>query len=98
MMSKKEDGQIIQAYRVRRARQSFAIWTALILVFLLALIYKRPIAQFEFSRNTIFGAQCIVIAAFIGFTSINWRCPSCDKYLGNDIGRLRCGKCGRRLS
>lgn len=97
-MVEKKDRQIMQAFRVRQGRQLFAIGAALFLVLFLAVLYKRPTVLGEFSRNTIFSAQVIVIAAFIGFTSINWRCPSCNKYLGNDIGRRICRKCGSRLS
>ena len=87
----------MQEFRVRRGRQLLAIGVALFLVFLLAMLHKRPTVLGEFSRNTIFGAQVIVIAVFIGFSSFNWRCPSCNKYLGNNINRRLCRKCGNRL-
>lgn len=96
-MSKKDSKQIMQDFRVRRERQSLAIVVALFLVLLLAMLYKSPLEPAEFSRNTIFLAQAIVIAAFIGFSSFNWRCPSCKKYLGADMNRRQCSKCGSRL-
>ena len=87
----------MQDFGVRQTRQLRAIGVALFLVLFLAILHKRPTVLGEFSKNTIFGAQTIVIAAFIGFTSFNWRCPSCNKYLGNDINRHMCSKCGSRL-
>ncbi|MEW6108053.1 MAG: hypothetical protein AB1632_02630 [Nitrospirota bacterium] len=96
-MSKKDGRQIMQDFEVRRRRQFLAIGVALFLVLFLAVLYKRPTLLGEFSKNTIFGAQVIVIAAFIGFSSFNWRCPACNKFLGNDIGMRICRKCGRRL-
>jgi rRNA maturation endonuclease Nob1 len=39
----------------------------------------------------------VVIIAFIGFSAFNWRCPSCKRYLGADINRHMCKKCGTRL-
>ena len=87
----------MQEFGVRRGRQLLAIGMALLLVLFLALLYKRPTVLGELSRNTLFGAQVIVISLFIWFSSLNWRCPSCNKYLGNDIGMRRCRKCGRRL-
>lgn len=96
-MLKRDKKQIMQDFGVRLGRQVLAIGVALFLVLFLALLYKRPTVLGEFSKNTIFGAQVIVIAAFIGFSSANWRCPSCNKYLGHDISRRMCRKCGSRL-
>ena len=36
----------------------------------------------------------IIIAACIVFSQINWRCPSCGKYLGGDLKPKACNKCG----
>jgi hypothetical protein len=87
----------MQEFGVRRGRQLLAIGVALLLVFFLAMLHTRPTVWGEFSKNTLFGAQVIVISVFIGFSSVNWRCPSCKKFLGNDIGRRVCRKCGSRL-
>jgi hypothetical protein len=96
-MSRKDGGQIMQEFGVRRGRQLLAIGVALFLVFFLAMLHKGPTVLGESSKDTLFGLQVIVIAAFIGFSGFNWRCPSCDKYLGNDINRRLCRKCGSRL-
>ncbi|MDA8079877.1 MAG: hypothetical protein M0Z79_13200 [Nitrospiraceae bacterium] len=96
-MSDKDGRRIIQDFGVRRGRQLLAIGVALCLVLFLGMLHKRPTILGEFSKNTLLGAQVIVITAFIGFSSINWRCPSCNKYLGNDIGMRMCRKCGSRL-
>ncbi|MCL5021989.1 MAG: hypothetical protein M1497_01225 [Nitrospirae bacterium] len=96
-MSKKDGRQIMQDFGVRRRRQLLAIGAALFLVLFLAALYKGPTVLGDFSGNTIFGAQLLVIAAFIGFSSVNWRCPSCNKYLGNDMSRRVCRKCRSRL-
>lgn len=87
----------MQDFGVRRGRQFLAIGVALCLVLFLAMLHKRPTVLGEFSQNTLFAGQVIVIAAFIGFSSFNWRCPSCNKYLGNDMNRRVCRKCGSRL-
>ena len=87
----------MQEFGVRRGRQLLAIGVALFLVVFLAVLHNRPTVPGAFSRNTLFGAQVIIIAAFIGFSSLNWRCPSCKKYLGNDMNRRVCRKCGSRL-
>jgi hypothetical protein len=95
-MQKKDAGQIMREFEVRRGRQILAIGVALFLVVSLAVLYKMPVLG-EFSKDAVFGAQIVVIAAFTAFSSFNWRCPSCNKYLGNDINRRACRKCRCRL-
>ena len=97
-MENKDRNRIVQDFRTRQNRQFIAIAAALFLVSLSAVIYKRPDLFGEFLKSTLFGVQIAIIAAFIGFTSFNWRCPSCTKYLGNDITRRICKKCGARLT
>jgi hypothetical protein len=96
-MQKKENDRIIQDFRLRQSRQLLAMALTLFLLLFLVLIYKRTDIFGEFSRSGIFGLQIVLIAAFIGFSFINWRCPSCNKYLGGDINRRICRKCRIRL-
>ncbi len=96
-MEKKDRNRTMQDFRLRQNRQFIAIAAALFLVLLSAVIYRRPDLFGEFSKSTLFGTQVAIIAAFIGFTGFNWRCPSCTRYLGNDINRRICKKCGARL-
>ena len=94
---KKDPEQILQEFRVRQSRQFIAIAAALFTVLLCAVIYKRPDLFGTFSKVTLFGAQALVIGSYIGYTSQNWKCPSCEKYLGADINRRICKKCRARL-
>jgi hypothetical protein len=96
-MQERDNKQIMQDFRLRQGRQLLAIAATLVLLLFLVLLHKHPDLIGEFSRNTIFAAQIILIAAFIGFSAFNWRCPSCKKYLGNDISRRICKHCGTRL-
>ena len=96
-MDKRDNKQIIREFRLRRSRQILAIAVALFLVISVAVIYKRPDRFGEFSKNMLFAAQFVLITAFIVFTAFNWRCPSCNKYLGKDIDRHTCKQCGARL-
>ena len=84
-------------YRVRQTRQIIAIAAALFLVLLVAVVHRRPDLFGEHSRSLLFGLQALTIAAFIGFSAANWRCPSCQAFLGSDIHRSRCRKCGETL-
>jgi len=94
---KKDPGQIMREFTQRQNRQFIAIAATLFCVLGCAVIYKRPDLLGEFSKNALVGAQIVIIAAYIGFTSQNWKCPSCEKRLGADINRRTCKKCGARL-
>ena len=97
MRQEKDINQIRTEFKLRQGRQFMAISVTLLLILLVAAIYRRPDIFGEYPRNTLFGAQAIMIAAFIGFSSYNWRCPSCKKYLGKDINRRGCRHCGTSL-
>jgi len=96
MKEKNAVKKIRESFRIRQNRQLLAIAAALFLVLFSAVVYKRPDLFGEFSKRTLFGAQALIIAAFVGFTAANWRCPACNKFLGNDIHRESCRRCGTR--
>jgi hypothetical protein len=97
-MRKKDETVIKREFTVRQNRQIVAIAAALFMVLLGAVLHKRPDLLGEaLSGTTLFGLQAICIAAFLAYTAYNWRCPSCEKHLGGNINRRRCGKCGARL-
>lgn len=95
---KKNDGkQIMREFELRQSRQILAIAIALFLILAVAVVYKRPDLFGELSKYNLFGVQAVSIVAFIVYTATNWRCPSCNTYLGSDINRRKCVKCGARL-
>jgi len=38
-----------------------------------------------------------VVLAFFGFSLANWRCPACDRYLGQRLNPRECPACGQTL-
>ena len=96
-MIQKSREEIIRDFRMRQNRQLLAIAVTLVLILFPVLLYKHPDIFGEISRNVIFTLQVVLIAAFICFSVINWRCPVCRKYLGSDINKLICRRCGTRL-
>ena len=96
-MENNDDIQIKSEFWQRQGRQILAVAIALFLVIFIAVVYKRHDLFGEFSKSSLFAAQLVIIAAFIGFTAINWRCPSCKKYLGMDIHKRICRHCKTRL-
>jgi carbon starvation protein CstA len=96
-MKQKDDEIVRKKFLTRQTRQIIAIAISMFLVLLCAVLYKRPVSGIRLSREALSAAQAIVIAAFLGFTSVNWRCPACGKFLGHDLHRETCRKCGVRL-
>mgnify|MGYP006268576091 CR=1 FL=1 len=96
-MMNKDPDKIKREFRMRQNRQIVAMTAAMFIVLLGAVLYKRPDLLGAFSGRTIFALQAVTIAAFLGFSAYNWRCPSCDKHLGSDVNRRQCRKCGARL-
>jgi hypothetical protein len=97
MKQNKDPEQILREYRVRQNRQLIAMVLAIFAVLLAAVLYKRPGVLGTFSKTSLFSVQAVAIAAFLGFSAFNWRCPNCSAYLGADIHRTRCRSCGSSL-
>jgi hypothetical protein len=97
MIQERDNKRIARDFGLRKGRQLLAIAVTLVLLLFLVLLHKHPDLIGEFSKDTIFAAQIVLIAAFIGFSAFNWRCPLCKKYLGSDISRRICKHCGTRL-
>ncbi len=89
--------KVIRIFHTRQNRQILAIAAALFLVLLTAVVHKRPDLFGVFTKNLLFGIQAVIIGAFIGFSAVNWRCPSCNKFLGRDVHQDACRRCGARL-
>lgn len=96
-MEIKDEQTVKREFIVRQTRQIIAIAVALFLVLLFAVLYKRPGLLGNFSKDTLSILQVLLVIAFLNFTAFNWRCPSCGKYLGSDISRHVCRRCGARL-
>jgi len=96
-MNTRDPKEIVREFGRRLGRQVVAIAVALFVVLLFAVLYKRPLQSIGLSKATLIGAQIAVIAAFLGFSALNWRCPACRKFLGGDIHQRVCKKCGARL-
>ncbi len=99
MVPKKDDKdkQITREFALRQSRQFLAVAVALLLLLFLALLDKRQDLFGELSKDTVLAAEIVVFASFIGFSAFNWRCPTCKRYLGSNINRRICRKCGTRL-
>lgn len=96
-MQPTDNEKIKQEFKARRIRQIVAIGTTLVLLLLLAALYDHTHLLQGFAKKDILSAQILILCAFIGFSSYNWKCPSCNSYIGPDINRRLCRHCGARL-
>ena len=96
-MKNNDDKQIKRDFVKLQGRQIVAVAIALFMVILMAVVYKRNDLFGEYSSESLFAAQVIVISTFIGFTANNWKCPACKKYLGRDIHKRECRHCRTSL-
>ncbi len=98
MNVKKEDKQVVQQrFATIRKRQILAISISLILILIIAAVSKRPDLFGAVSKKDLLILMVLVILGFVNFSAYNWRCPSCKQYLGSDLGREICRKCGSKL-
>jgi hypothetical protein len=96
-MKKNSSDEIKKEFTLRQTRQIIAMAAALFLVLLMAVLHRRPDLIGRLSKDTLSALQLLLILAFISYSAYNWRCPSCNKFLGGDIHRIDCKKCGIRL-
>lgn len=89
--------QIQEEFRERRSRQ----WTAAIpgvAAFAIALWATRhPEGMFGLPSGTVAIGAFVVVAVYVIFSLRNWRCPSCERYLGKGMNPSFCRKCGTKL-
>lgn len=82
---------IREEFRRRRTRQLLIAAPVLIVVLLFAVFEEQvdssilPVLFF------------ILILGALGFSLWNWRCPSCNSYLGRSMSPRFCPKCGEQL-
>ncbi len=96
-MEPKNGERIKKEFAMRRTRQVIAVAAAIVLMVLTALLHRHPGIFGEIAKGTLLKVQALIVLLFVNFTAYNWRCPSCRKYLGSDIGRHSCRNCGVRL-
>lgn len=79
-----ENKNIIKEFSKRKKRQ--------ILVTIIALIAVLILFSFELDSVSVF-----VVLGILIFTWTNWKCPSCNKYLGKGGNPKCCPNCGVQL-
>jgi hypothetical protein len=89
--------EIIEEFKKKRTRQVMAVGPIILAFIGLLSVEGNPTGIFGLSPNTILVTAFAVIISALIFSFLNWRCPSCNKYLGKTINPKFCAKCGVQL-
>jgi hypothetical protein len=93
------DDRVIEEFRRRRTRQLVVSLPALVpLVFFATRGDGQSVSILGFSESAVVGLFIVLVVGILIFSFFNWRCPSCDRYLGRGINPTFCSKCGVRLN
>ena len=90
--------EITEAFKRKRARQIMAVAPFVLAFIALLSVEHNSSSIFGLPRNIVLGIAFALIISILIFSFVNWRCPSCNKYLGKAINPKFCSKCGVQLS
>jgi hypothetical protein len=92
------DPTVSEEFSKRKKRQIIAAVPATLMIILLLAAEKAGPEGLASIPIFVLGPVAIAtIFAVVAFSLINWRCPSCKKYLGKRISPRFCAKCGVQL-
>ncbi len=93
-----ETQDVKKEFKKRKKRQMIISFSLIPLIFLMLFLANHPENNFTgLSREALFyGFTGIFIIGFV-LSLLNWRCPSCRKYLGKQFNPKFCPKCGAEL-
>jgi SNF family Na+-dependent transporter len=98
MIPKKGSDETNRKFAKVRGRQLLGVTVAIWSVVILAVLSRRPDLFGYIDKVRASFLQVLVILAFVCFSAWNWRCPSCNRYLGAGLTKERgCRKCGVKL-
>jgi hypothetical protein len=90
--------EISEAFKRKRTRQILAVGPFVLAFIALLSVEHNSTGIFGLPRNIVLGIAFALIISILIFSFVNWRCPSCNKYLGKAINPKFCSKCGVQLS
>ncbi|MGW8209483.1 MAG: hypothetical protein ACWGO2_10780 [Syntrophobacteria bacterium] len=89
--------EIIEEFKKKRIRQIMAVGPIILAFIALLSVEGNSTAIFGLPPNTVLTISFALIISVLIFSLFNWRCPSCNKYLGKAINPKFCAKCGVQL-
>ena len=87
--------QFQATFALRRRRQLIAIVPTVLFAFLMGAGDGRHGSHLAgIPRSFAMFAAFAGVAGIVWFSFRNWRCPSCDRYLGRTMNPAFCPRCG----
>ena len=94
----RSNAEIIEEFKKKRTRQIMAVAPFILAFLALLSVEGNPTGIFGLPPNIVLTISFALIISALIFSFLNWRCPSCNKYLGKAINPKFCAKCGVQLS
>jgi len=94
----KSSEKTIAEFKKKRIRQMVAVVPAILAFLALISAERNPDGLFGLTPNMVLAVSLAMIISVLIFSFINWRCPSCNKYLGKAFNPKFCSKCGTQFS
>lgn len=93
-----ENEMIIRVFRKRKLIQWSMVVPVVIFFFGYNLVEKQGAQQlFGLPKEILLYPFMLYFMTAVFFTYINWRCPSCNRFIGLAFNPVICPKCGARL-
>ena len=97
MESNKPNYEIIADFQKKRTRQILALAPVVLAFIGLISVEDKPTGLFGLSPSMVLGISFAMIISVLLFSLLNWRCPSCNGYMGKAFNPKFCSKCGVQL-
>lgn len=97
METNKSKEEIIVEFKKKRTRQIIAVFPMLLAVFGVLSVEDNPEGLFGLTPGIILAISIGLIVLVLVFSRFNWKCPSCQKYLGKAFNPKFCSNCGSPL-
>jgi len=97
MEMNRSSAEIIEEFKRKRTRQIMAVGPIILAFIALLSVESNPTGIFGLPPNIVFGISFVLIISVLIFSLFNWRCPSCNQYLGKAMNPKFCSKCGIQL-
>lgn len=81
----------------RRRRRQWLVGLPMLGAYGLFILLDKTDSSAGLQSTVLIIGACAFTLAAVGFSVWNWRCPSCDRYLGRNMNLKICGNCGFRL-
>ena len=94
----RSNAEIIEEFKKKRTRQIMAVAPFILAFLALLSVEGNPTGIFGLPPNIVLTIAFALIIFVLIYSFFNWRCPSCNKYLGKAINPKFCAKCGVQLS